>query len=522
MIDTEPSVQASSEAATDGTPRRSLPYMPGLDGLRAVAVIAVLLYHADLMWIPGGFLGVEVFFVISGYLITSLLLREHERTDTVGFRAFWGRRARRLLPALFALLLGTAVYVALFLPQEVARLRGDYAAAFTYVTNWYLILKQESYFEAMGRPSLLKHLWSLAVEEQFYIIWPVLFAGGMALLKRRGFLLAIVAAALGSTALMWALYEPLTDPSRVYYGTDTRAAGLLVGAALAFVWQPWRVHDSDLGSARLRAIDLVGTVGLAVVVALFLLVSEYGDFLYRGGFLVLSVATAGLIAATVHPAAWVGRVMGVAPLRWIGLRSYSIYLWHWPVFVVTRPGIDVQLYGWQSLALRLAATVVLADLSYRLVEGPFRRRDIDRWTAALRSRLSRAPTGPAVEWAMLAAVPVAVFLVLSAASVAWSEERQALLSAVSPDDPWPIMATASVEQELGAPEPGELPTGAPATATDSRSDPDTVAATPPPTALLREAGPGTVGPRRFATPDRLALLRATGRAKAAAAGAGTA
>src|SRR5918997_2255708 len=219
-----------------------LPYLPGLDGLRALAVVAVLLYHAGLPWIPGGFLGVEVFFVISGYLITSLLLVEWHGRGRVDLKAFWFGRARRLLPALYLVLAVTLAFAVLFLPDEVARLRGDAIAALGYVTNWYLVFGQESYFEAIGRPSLLKHLWSLAVEEQFYLLWPPVLALGLGVgatrWRERRVMLVALAGASVSVLLMATLYRPEVDPSRLYFGTDTPAAGLLIGAALAMVWTP--------------------------------------------------------------------------------------------------------------------------------------------------------------------------------------------------------------------------------------------------------------------------------------------
>src|ERR671921_2715367 len=222
-----------------------LSYLPSLDGLRAFAVIAVLLHDALPIWIRGGFLGVEVFFVISGYLITTLLLTEWHQQGRINLVGFWLRRALRLLPALYLLLVVTLVFAVVFLPGEVARLRDDALAAFGYVTNWYLILGEQSYFETTGRPSLLQHLWSLAVEEQFYLLWPLLITvalwgvSPMRRWRRRRLALFIaIAGAAGSALLMAALYQPGVDPSRVYYGTDTRVAGLLFGAALAFVWVP--------------------------------------------------------------------------------------------------------------------------------------------------------------------------------------------------------------------------------------------------------------------------------------------
>src|ERR671920_1663400 len=242
-----------------------LPYLPGLDGMRALAVIAVLLYHAGGggAFVPGGFLGVEVFFVISGYLITSLILAQWRSTGRVELKAFWVGRARRLLPALYVVLVVTLTYAVVFLPGEVAGLRADVLAAMGYVTNWYLVWGHESYFEAVGRPSLLKHLWSLAVEEQFYLVWPLVLAFGLSLgavrWRRRRILVVALMGAAGSAVLMALFYRPEGDPSRIYYGTDTRATGLLVGAALAFVWAPWRAAPaSNPGSwaAAVRRLQL--------------------------------------------------------------------------------------------------------------------------------------------------------------------------------------------------------------------------------------------------------------------------
>jgi len=350
---------------------RRLPYAPGLDGLRALAVLAVVLYHAQPAWLPGGFLGVEVFFVISGYLITALLLAEWQQRNHIDLRLFWLRRARRLLPALYLLLLVTLVVATFFLPGQLARLRGDALAAFGYVTNWYLVFGHQSYFVTMGRPSLLQHLWSLAVEEQFYLVWPLLC---MALLRwcRRLITPLILAAAAASAAWMAFLYRPGIDPSRLYYGTDTRAAGLLIGAALATVWsmrQPGKWGPSR--SALL--IDGAGLSALAGLGVLCLRLGEYQPFLYRGGFLLIALLTAVVIAATVQPAGKPGQqLLGCRPLRWVGLRSYSIYLWHWPVLMLTRPHLDLPLGEPALLPLQLALTVALAALSYRYVETPVR------------------------------------------------------------------------------------------------------------------------------------------------------
>ncbi len=417
----------------------TLSYLPGLDGMRALAVIAVLLYHAGIAWVPGGFLGVEVFFVISGYLITALLLAEWRQKGSIDLKAFWLRRARRLLPALYLLLVGTLSFAVLFLPEEVARLRDDVLAAIGYVTNWLLIFSQESYFEAAGRPSILQHLWSLAVEEQFYILWPLLLAAGLTFLPRRYWLPAVLGGAAASAVLMAVLYQPEADPSRIYYGTDTRAAGLLFGAALAFVWAPELIRVGGrydpgarhrplqrarrhvrhrLGWTVPRLLDLVGLAALGMLVWFCLSLDEFRPFIYRGGFTLVAVVTALLILIVVHPRARVGAgVLGWGPLRWVGLRSYSIYLWHWPVFMVTRPQLDVPIEGVPLFALRMLATLVLADLSYRFVEVPIRRGFLERsW------RTFRGSEGPrrvrlGLQWAGGAAGAAAICVVLGLAVV---------------------------------------------------------------------------------------------------------
>lgn len=390
-------------------------YLPGLDGLRAVAVVAVLLYHAELSTFSGGFLGVEVFFVISGYLITALLLAEWGTDHKIDLKNFWLRRARRLLPALFLLLGVTTVVAVVFFPDEVASLRGDVLSALLYVANWNFVIVGKSYFEAVGRPSLVRHLWSLAVEEQFYLVWPLLFVGGMRWLGRRVFVALVALAVVGSTALMWTLYEPGGDPSRIYYGTDTRAAGLLIGCLLAFFWAPWRLRD-EVGRYAKVILDFVGAVALVALAVMLYSTDEFSDSLYRGGFARLSLVTAVVIAVVVHPASHVGRVMGIAPLRWIGLRSYGIYLWHWPIFMLTRPGQDVNLDGAPLLLLRFGLTFVIAELSYRFVEMPVRRGALGRLWSRLRSSW-RESKQTRIRWSSAAIASGSAFVVLVIAVV---------------------------------------------------------------------------------------------------------
>jgi peptidoglycan/LPS O-acetylase OafA/YrhL len=419
-----------SGLAAGGGQARRLPYNAALDGLRACAVLAVLLYHAEVGVVRGGFLGVEIFFVISGYLITSLLLAEHRRDGALDLREFWLRRARRLLPAFFVVLLATLAYAVVFLPDEVASMRGDAVAALGYVANWYQVLEHRSYFDVVGRPSPFQHFWSLAVEEQFYLVWPLALA---ALLRRRGERLPLAVAAgvaVLSSALVAYLYRPDADPSRIYYGTDTRAGGLMAGAALAFVCCPgwrWRRAGPVL-------LDLAGFGSFAVLAAVVICLAEFGPLLYRGGLAGVDLATALLLAVVVHrrPPAIAG-LLRWKPLVWIGVRSYGIYLWHWPVFALTRPGVDVPLDGWPLLVVRLAATGVLADLSYRHVETPIRDGALGRAWRACRTAQGRRRAALGALWTSGAGA-IAASAVLVGACVAGAQ----------PAPPPPYLAAAAI------------------------------------------------------------------------------
>jgi len=426
----------SADGSTSPTTASLLPYLPGLDGLRALAVLAVLVYHANYSWLPGGFLGVDVFFVLSGYLITVLLLVEWQRHQRIDLRAFWFRRARRLLPALFVLLPGTILIAGLAAPEALSGLRHDMLAALGYSTNWWLVIEEQSYFESMGRPSLLQHLWSLAVEEQFYLLWPVLFVGLMRVVPR-GLPPILLAGAAGSALLMAALYDPAADPSRLYYGTDTRAFALLFGAALASVWRPG-VSGRWWPALRLRAdgsaergrwspiLDLVGLVALAALGLSFFRLDEFHPLLYRGGFVFVAIVSALAVAVVANSRARViPGVLGIAPLRWLGTRSYGVYLWHWPIFMVTRPHLDVPLDGLELFVLRVVATLAVSELSYRIVEMPVRRGALGRaWVSRPRRRVAGIESR---QWAGVGFAAAAVLLALSA-FVATESGRRASLS----------------------------------------------------------------------------------------------
>ena len=367
--------------------RGSQRYLPGLDGLRAIAVGAVVAYHVGLGWAQGGLLGVGVFFTLSGYLITDLLLGQQEITDKLQLTDFWLRRARRLLPALFVMLAVVTAWVTLLDRSQLPAIRGAVVASAGYVSNWWLIAQHSSYFAQFGPPSPLGHLWSLAVEEQFYLIWPWLLWLGLRLRRKHpGTDTRLAAATLllaaASAVTMALLYRPGYDPTRVYEGTDTRAFALLIGSALAFVW-PSRHLRGEITEGARWVLDGAGFAGLVVFAVLVWRTSEYSAFLYRGGMVLLALGTALMVASTASPASRFGQILGRQPLRWLGVRSYGIYLWHFPIIVLTTPadGRDTLARG----ALQVAATIGCAALSWRYLEEPIRHGALRRWWAQIRS-----------------------------------------------------------------------------------------------------------------------------------------
>ena len=379
-----------------------MPYLPALDGIRALAVLAVVLYHAGALWLPAGFLGVDVFFVVSGFLITALLVAERERAGGVELLAFWLRRARRLLPALALLLAVTTIYAVIALGDQLLTHLREVLAATVYITNWDLILRDISYFEMFDRPSQLRHLWSLAVEEQFYLLWPIVFAVGARFLSRRALTAFVLLLAAASLGWMAHLYQPGDEPSRVYFGSDPRAFTILLGVALGLVWRPWRWSWPEDRRSLARLLDLVGLAGLAVVAAIMLSAHWWEAWLYPWGLLSASLGSAAIIAAVAARRSALGRALALPPLRWLGLRSYGVYLWHWPVLLALQ--WEYELSGWALLAAGAALSAALAEASYRWLETPVRRGEFwQRWRR-------RPPTLPRRAWsaAALAALAAAV------------------------------------------------------------------------------------------------------------------
>jgi peptidoglycan/LPS O-acetylase OafA/YrhL len=378
-------------------------YLPALDGLRAFAVAGVLAYHLGFGWASGGYLGVDLFFVLSGFLITSLLLEEWVATARIRLASFWARRARRLLPALFLVLVAIAVYVVLngrFGPPgsaaqvDLSGLRGDDLATLFYVANWHAIFAHQSYFAQFSAPSPLEHTWSLAIEEQFYLVWPPVLLLILTLAKgtwRRVGAVVTVVGALASAGLMALLYQPGTDPTRLYFGTDTHAFDMLAGATIAMVAAA-RPQPGRRARLVLHAAAPVAAVALGVF---WVTAGTPGGlprgWMFQGGFAACAVLAAVVVAdARQFHQGPLGAVLSIRPLRWIGTISYGIYLWHWPIFVYLNGARAGWSQPWLDLA-RVGLTLVVATASYYLVERPIRQRQFHGWP-----RFALAPVAAAV------------------------------------------------------------------------------------------------------------------------------
>lgn len=365
-------------------------YMPGLDGLRALSVIAVIAYHFNFKWASGGLLGVGIFFVLSGYLITDQIIDQWKRDKRLDLKQFWIRRARRLLPVMFVMLAFVAVWLILFDRSRLIALQGDFISVALYFNNWWLIFHNVSYFESFGPPSPIGHLWSLAIEEQFYLIWPLVLIIGLHTVKQRyKLILLTLVGAIVSALAMALIFTPGMDPSRVYYGTDTRVFALLIGAALAIAWPSQNISTTISHRSR-NILDLTGGIALFIIIIMILLTNEYGDFLYYGGLMLLSILSAILIAVLAHPASRLAQLMGCKPLRWIGVRSYSLYIWHYPVIMLTNPTIDTGESSGLRVVLQLGASLLLSSLSWKYVEEPIRHGLLGRlWRKISRTRQLR-------------------------------------------------------------------------------------------------------------------------------------
>lgn len=456
---------ANKGARTDSAAKEQAPtrpksrYIPALDGLRTLAVVAVVLYHLNLTWAQGGLLGVTIFFVLSGYLITRLLLNEIAKTGRIDLKSFWIRRIRRLFPAVVTVVVVTCALCTVFNHVMLTKMRPDILPSLLFFNNWWQIMQDVSYFNALGDPSPLTHFWSLAIEEQFYLIWPpLLFAMVSMHVSKPNTRRVVLGLAAVSALAMMVLYNPATDPSRVYYGTDTRVFSLLLGAWMAFI------PDRDLAPARLvrhlgldrlagagkhdksksdtaeaattkpselarfwsspASIDLMGVVGLVGLAAMVALTNGYTAFQYRGGTLLCSILTLMVIAACVQPQGMVARALAAEPLVWIGKRSYSIYLWHYPLLLLMNPVANINDTPWWHYILQVLLVVAAAECSYRFIETPFRKGAFGRTVSELRDGTT-TPAG----W-MRAHVPTcavcAVVLVVALGGLVFVPDTSAL------------------------------------------------------------------------------------------------
>ncbi len=422
---------------------RGIRYIPAIDGLRAVAVIAVMLYHLGFKWIPGGFLGVDLFFVISGYVITRLLLDSIQRSGGLDLRAFYVARIRRLLPPLVFMIITTTIVVGLWAPDTMRRFLGDAPFALFGGMNWWLVFRHTDYFEAIGRPPLLQHTWSLGVEAQFYLLWPLIL---LLVLKYFGKnkipgAALLIAAFSGIALLLVSLQVDAANSSQVshvYFGTDTHSIGLFLGAALAVSWIPQNLQETVSKKAQ-DFIDGIGVFGLLGIIAAFLFVDETDPTLYKLAFPLAGIFGCAIITSIVHPASRFAPILSSKPFVWIGERSYAIYLWHWVVFQVTRPDYDLEGSEWALYALRILIVFALADISLRLVELPVRTGLIDYWFKGMKYRTKR------VQLRQKAGV---IFLVLSVATIT----ATAATSAIAKGDRQLAELKEQLEQPTTTPE----------------------------------------------------------------------
>jgi len=398
--------------------QRGIKYIPAIDGLRAVAVIAVMLYHLGVSWIPGGFLGVDLFFVISGYVITRLLLDSIQRSGGLDLRAFYKSRVRRLLPPLVFMIVTTTLFIGVWAPDTIKRLLIDTPFALTGFMNWWLVFRQQDYFEAIGRPPLLQHTWSLGVEAQFYFIWPLILLLVLRQLGRKIIPAAalVIAIASGITLLVVSLSIDANSSqtvSHVYFGTDTHSIGLFLGAALAVNWIPQNLKV-DIAKRAQDVIDGIGVFGFLGILSCFLFIDESNPTLYKIAFPLAGIFGCAIIMSIVHPASRFAPLLQGRAILWIGERSYAIYLWHWIVFQVTRPSVDLAGASWALYALRVLIVFALADISLRWVELPFRNGYVESWFRGMKYRAKKVRVR---QKATLAASILSILIATSLVSV---------------------------------------------------------------------------------------------------------
>jgi peptidoglycan/LPS O-acetylase OafA/YrhL len=368
-------------------------HIASIDGLRAIAVTAVVLYHLGISWIPGGFLGVDLFFVISGYVITRLILDSINQSSALDLREFYAARLRRIYPAFIFMVVCIIIFVGVWAPEAIKRFLSDLPYALTGTINWFLVARHQDYFETIGRPPLLQHTWSLAVELQFYLIWPIILLTilkyfGKKNIARIALLIAIIS---GVTLFLVSLRLDQSNAqqvSHIYFGTDTHSLGLFLGSALAVSWIPQNL-SADIEKRAQDVVDAIGVVGLLGLIAAFLFIDEANASLYRIAFPLAGIFGCLVIISLVHPASRFAPLISSAPFKWIGQRSYGIYIWHWVIFQVTRPSVDLTGQSWALYLARVLLVLALADISLRWVEIPFRQGMVQNWFRGMKYRSAK-------------------------------------------------------------------------------------------------------------------------------------
>ena len=421
---------------------RGIQYIPAIDGLRAVAVIAVMFYHLGFTWIPGGFLGVDLFFVISGYVITRLLLDSIAQSGGLDLRGFYIARARRLLPALVFMLVSTTIAIGIWAPDTIKRLLIDTPFSLSGTMNWWLVARHQDYFEAIGRPPLLQHTWSLAVEAQFYFVWPLIL---YFILKRFGKkhipLASLAIAAASGIALLLVSFSldasNASKVSHVFFGTDTHSIGLFLGAALAVSWIPQNFTTQVTRKAQ-DFIDGVGFLGFVGILAAFLLIDENQPTLYKIAFPLAGLCGAAIIMSVVHPASRFAPVLQNPVFLWIGERSYAIYLWHWVIFQVTRPSVDLAGKEWALYSLRILIVLALSDISLRYVELPIRRGVIQYWWKGLKYRTKKERSQQTRTFSVVTVIVLVLATVVSIRAIGIANDQRPKLEDSLTATPAPV------------------------------------------------------------------------------------
>ena len=377
----------------NSTGKIGVKHISSIDGLRAIAVTAVVLYHLGISWIPGGFLGVDLFFVISGYVITRLILDSINQSSALDLRAFYAARLRRIYPGFLFMVTCTIIFIGVWAPEAIKRFLSDLPYALTGTINWLLVARHQNYFEAIGRPPLLQHTWSLAVELQFYLIWPIILLTVLKYFGKKNIarIALIIAMVSGTTLFFVSLQLDQSNAqqiSHIYFGTDTHSLGLFLGSALAVSWIPQNL-SADIEKRAQDVIDGIGVVGLLGLISTFLFIEESNASLYRVAFPLAGIFGCLVIISLVHPASRFAPIISTAPFRWVGQRSYGIYIWHWVIFQVTRPSVDLSGQTWALYLARVLLVLALADISLRWVEIPFRQGLVQDWFRGMKYRSAK-------------------------------------------------------------------------------------------------------------------------------------